>query len=210
MVIKSTLNMSTGQAASYLGRTVGTLQRWDREGVLIPAARTPTNRRAYTKQQLDSFLGRGRAVVEPHRVIAYCRVSSAAQKPDLKNQRRILEDFSAARGLAGVEWVEEIGGGLNFSRKKFLEIMDSISKREVKTLILAHKDRLVRFGFEWFEHFCKSNDCEILILNNETLSPEQEMVQDLMTIVHCFSSRLYGLRNYKKKLNEAIAADIKA
>jgi predicted site-specific integrase-resolvase len=47
----------------------------------------------------------------------------------------------------------------------------------------------------------------LLVLNQERLSPEQEMVQDLMTIVHCFSSRLYGLRNYKKKLKEALEQD---
>jgi putative resolvase len=75
------------------------------------------------------------------------------------------------------------------------------------TLILAHRDRLTRFGFEWFEHYAQTHGCEILVLNQERLSPEQEMVQDLMTIVHCFSSRLYGLRNYRKKLNEALDKD---
>jgi predicted site-specific integrase-resolvase len=74
-------------------------------------------------------------------------------------------------------------------------------------LVLAHKDRLARFGFEWFEHYARFNDCEVLVLNQERLSPEQEMVQDLMTIIHCFSSRLYGLRNYKKKLKEALEQD---
>jgi len=60
--------------------------------------------------------------------------------------------------------------------------MDEIGRREVKTLILAHKDRLARFGFEWFEHFAVLHNCEVLVLNQERLSPEQEMVQDLMTI----------------------------
>ena len=60
---------------------------------------------------------------------------------------------------------------------------------------------------EWFEHLAAANDCELLVLNQERLSPEQEMVQDLMTIVHCFSSRLYGLRNYRKKLDEALRMD---
>ncbi len=93
--------------------------------------------------------------------------------------------------------------------KKFLMLMDEIGRREVKILILAHRDRLTRFGFEWFEHFAKSFWCEIMVLNQERLSPEQEMVQDLMTIVHCFSSRLYGLRNYRKKLNEALKQEVK-
>lgn len=201
--------MSTGRAAAYLGRNVKTLQRWDREGTLTPAGRTGTGRRAYTQAQLDEFLGRQVRPVGPERIIIYCRVSSTAQKPDLKNQRRVLEEFCTARGLAGAEFVEEVGGGLNFGRKRFLEIMDAVSRREVKTLVVAHKDRLVRFGYVWFERHCQQHGCDVLVLNNETLSSEQEMVQDLMTIIHCFSSRLYGLRNYKKKLKEALEQDLK-
>ena len=85
--------------------------------------------------------------------------------------------------------------------------MDEIGQHEIKILVIAHRDRLTRFGFEWFEHYTKSHGCELLVLNQERLSPEQEMVQDMMTIVHCFSSRLYGLRNYKKKLKEALELD---
>ena len=199
--------MNTGKAAKLLGVSVKTLQRWEREGRLIPVARTDSNRRLYTELQLREFIGLRNAVAAPTRLVAYCRVSSAAQKPDLANQRKVLEEFVIARGLANVEFVEEIGGGLNFKRKRFLALMDEIGRREVKTLILAHRDRLTRFGFEWFEHFARMNGCELLVLNQERLSPEQEMVQDLMTIVHCFSSRLYGLRNYRKKLGEALKKD---
>ena len=201
--------ISTGKAAKLLGVSVKTLQRWEREGRLIPLGRTDSNRRLYTVSQIQTFIGiRQSNNHMPTRLIAYCRVSSAAQKPDLVNQRRVVEEFIVARGLANVEFVEEIGGGLNFKRKKFLSLMEEIGRREIKTLVLAHRDRLTRFGFEWFEHYAKANGCEILVLNQERLSPEQEMVQDLMTIVHCFSSRLYGLRNYRKKLNEAIKQDV--
>lgn len=196
--------MSTGKAAKLLGVSVKTLQRWEREGRLVPAARTDSNRRLYTETQLREFIGLRQAVKVPTKLVAYCRVSSAAQKPDLANQRKVLEEFVVAKGLAGVEFIEEIGGGLNFKRPRFLALMDEIGRLEIKMLILAHCDRLTRFGFEWFEHFAKINGCELLVLNQERLSPEQEMVQDLMTIVHCFSSRLYGLRNYRKKLDEAL------
>jgi len=196
--------ISTGKAAKLLGVSVKTLQRWEREGRLIPTARTDSNRRLYTESQIREFIGLRQPVSEPKRMVAYCRVSSAAQKPDLANQRKVLEEFVIAKGLANVEFIEEVGGGLNFKRKRFLEVTEAMGRREIKTLILAHRDRLTRFGFEWFEHFAKINGCELLVLNQERLSPEQEMVQDLMTIVHCFSSRLYGLRNYRKKLDEAL------
>jgi len=163
--------------------------------------------RLYTEAQIRAFIGVRAGAAEPTRIVVYCRVSSAAQKPELVNQRRVLEDFVVAKGLANAEFVEEVGGGLDFKRKRFLELMDAIGRREIKTLVLAHRDRLTRFGFEWFEHLAAANDCELLVLNQERLSPEQEMVQDLMTIVHCFSSRLYGLRNYRKKLDEALRMD---
>ena len=107
-----------------------------------------------------------------------------------------------------MEYISEIGGGLNFERKKFLEIIDAVEHNEVKMLIIAHKDRLVRFGFEYFRRLLSKHYCELIILDNAEMSPEQEMVQDLMTIIHCFSSRLYGLRNYRKSLKEALKNDL--
>ena len=192
------------KAAGLLGVTVKTLQRWDREGQLTPVSRTATNRRVYTVDQVRTFQGVRATGHSPTRVIAYCRVSSHAQKPDLQNQQRALEQFAAVRGLVNLEVVTEIGGGLNFARKKFVALLRDVEAREVQTLVIAHKDRLVRFGFVWFAEFCVAHGCEVLVLNQETLSPEQEMVQDLMTIVHCFSSRLYGLRNYRKTLDAAL------
>jgi len=191
------------EAAKFLGFKVQTLQKWDREGKLKPASRTATNRRVYTKNQLLQFLNMDLQKTGAENV-AYCRVSSQAQKPDLANQQIIIEDFCRSKKLTPVKLICEIGGGLNFNRPKFLDLVDSIERREVQTLVIAHKDRLVRFGFEWFERFANKHGCSLVVLNQEKLSPEQEMVQDLMTIVHCFSSRLYGLRNYKKTLKKAL------
>lgn len=190
------------EAADLLRKSVKTLQRWDREGVLT-ARRTATNRRVYDHADLMKFLG-----VSPkeqnRKIVAYCRVSSQAQKPDLKNQRRVIEDFCIARGFAGVDYIEEIGGGLNFKRKRFTELIDAIIQGEIKVLVIAHRDRLARFGFDLLSHLCQEHECELLVIDSEKVSPEQEMAQDLMTIVHCFSSRLYGLRNYRKALKKAL------
>jgi len=99
------------------------------------------------------------------------------------------------------------GGGLDFKRRDMLDLTDAITQGQVRVLVLAHRDRLTRFGYEWFEHLAQKQGCELLVLNQERLSPEQEMVQDMMTIVHCFSSRLYGLRNYRKQLTAALNRD---
>jgi predicted site-specific integrase-resolvase len=115
--------------------------------------------------------------------------------------------FCAGRGSTDVEWIDEVGGGLNSARKKFCEIMDADERREVAPLVIAHKDRLTRFGFAWFARLGANHGCELLVLNNEQLSPEREMLEDLMTIVHCFCARLSGLRNYKKTLTTALKAE---
>lgn len=194
--------LTTGQAAAYLKRHPKTLQGWDRDG-LLPAQRTVTGRRFWPKEDLDRYLGKT-STVHVRSIVAYCRVSSQAQRPDLKNQRSVLEDFCAIRGFANVEYVLEIGGGLNFKRKEFLSIVDRVVGGGISHLVVAHKDRLTRFGFDLLKHLCDEHGCEVLVLDQEKLSPEREMVEDLMTIVHCFSSRLYGLRNYRKSLKDAL------
>jgi putative resolvase len=195
--------LPVGKAADFLGVCVKTLQRWDREGSFVPIIRTDTNRRMYTLEQLEIKLRIPQN--KPQVPVAYCRVSSQNQKPDLANQVKIVQEFAASIGLAEIEMVTEVGGGLNFRRKKFQELISRVELGEISCIILAHKDRLVRFGFEFFEDFCKQHKCEIKVLNQTSHSPEEEMVQDLMTIVHCFSSRLYGLRNYRKALQNAIS-----
>lgn len=191
--------------AKRVGVSVKTLQKWDRIGVL-PAKRTITNRRYYTDEDLAAALRLPR-VQKERRTVAYCRVSSQAQKPDLANQRRVLEAFCTQRNLEVDEWMMEVGGGLNFKRKQFLSLVDAILEGQVERVILAHQDRLARFGYQLLVHLCETHHCELLVMNTEELSPEQELVQDLITITHCFSSRLYGLRNYRKALKKAIADD---
>lgn len=192
-----------GEFAKRVGVTVHTLQRWDREGRL-KARRAVNNRRYYTDNDLAIALGQQKLETKK-RCVAYCRVSGPAQKPDLANQRQTLEQFCSARGLAIDEWIEEVGGGLNFNRKRFLSMIDGVIAGDIGTVVIAHKDRLARFGLPLIEHLCEVHQCELIIMNNQSLSPEQELTQDLMTILHCFSSRLYGLRNYRKTLKETLA-----
>jgi predicted site-specific integrase-resolvase len=136
---------NSAEFAKLTGVSVKTLQRWDREGRLKPAARTPGNRRLYTPEQLNRFLNR---LPQQERVaVAYLRVSSQAQKPDLANQRAALEKFCIAKGIAIDEWVSEIGGGLNFKRPKFTVLVDRVIRGNIAMLVIAHKDRLARFGY---------------------------------------------------------------
>jgi predicted site-specific integrase-resolvase len=148
-----------------------------------------------------------RVVDQPQKMVCYVRVSSQAQKPDLVNQQRVLEEFCQQRGYVVDEWIKEIGGGMNFKRRKFLSLMDEVLSGHIQRVVMAHKDRLARFGSELISHLFRRYGCELVILNSESLSPEQELVQDLMSITHCFSRRLSGLRNYRKSLKEALKRD---
>ena len=124
-------------------------------------------------------------------------MSSQAQKPDLAKQRRVVEAFCTQGNIEVDEWMVEVGGGLNFKRKQFLSLVDAIVEGQVARVILAHQDRLARFGYQLLVHLCETHQCEWLVMNTQELSPEQELVQDLLTITPWCSARLSGLRTYR-------------
>jgi putative resolvase len=193
---------SPAQFGKLIGKSVKTLQRWDTDKSLI-AQRNAKNRRFYTHDQYLAYIG----IKADHgkgATVVYSRVSSAAQKPDLKNQVEALEAFCIASGYPVTEWLSETGSGLNYKRKKFNKLFIDIEMGKVSRLVVAHKDRLVRFGYEWFEQFAERHGCEIVVMNQEKLSPTEEVTQDLLAIIHCFSSRLYGLRKYKSKIKNLV------
>jgi len=181
--------------AKLLGVTADTLRRWDREGKLVPS-KTMGGHRIYTDLDFQKAL---RITVDkkPKRAVIYCRVSSPNQKDDLRSQVEAMELFALGRGMI-TETITEIGGGMNFTRKKLLQLLTDIINGDIGTVVVAHKDRLARFGFELIENIAVQYGCEIIVVNAERLSPQQEMVEDLMSIIHTFSCRLNGLRKYKK------------
>jgi predicted site-specific integrase-resolvase len=199
---------SVAQFAKQVGVSVKTLQRWDREGRL-KAKRTLSGRRYYNEADLATALNLPQRPAA-RRTIAYCRVSSPAQRPDLQNQRAALSSYAVSQQFVVDDWMMEIGGGLNFERKRFLALVDAIVAGEVERVLIAHQDRLARFGFALIKHLCETHHTEVVVMNTQTLSPEQELVQDLMSIIHCFSSRLYGLRNYRKALEKALKDENRA
>ena len=173
--------------AEFLGVSVKTLQRWDREGTL-KANRTPTNRRYYTYDQYLQFKGINTENDKRH-VVIYARVSTRNQKDDLLNQVAFLRQFCNAKGIIVDQCIEDYGSGLNYNRKKCNKLLD---------------------GYYWFEKFCMKFNTTIVVVNNEELSPQEELVQDIVSILHVFSCRLYGLRKYKKQIerDEEIAKEL--
>ncbi|WP_218143255.1 IS607 family transposase [Sporolactobacillus nakayamae] len=183
--------------ANKIGVTVTTLQRWDRSGKLV-ANRTPTNRRYYTEEQLNEYLGIKKN--NPRKNVAYARVSNFGQKDDLKNQIEFLRNYVNGKGVILDDVITDIGSGLNYKRKKWNLLIDDIMNNKIDKIYVTYKDRFVRFGFDWFERLADRFNTEIVVLNNPDLSPLEELTEDLISIIHVFSCRIYGLRKYKKKI----------
>ena len=186
--------------AELLGVSVKTLQRWDRDGIL-KANRTPTDRRYYTYDQYLQFKGI-QTENDIRDTVIYARVSTRNQKDDLQNQVEFLKQFCNAKGIIVNQCVEDFGSGLNYNRKKWNKLLDEVMENKIKTIVISNKDRFIRFGYDWFEKFCEKFNTKIIIVNNETLSPNEELVQDIISILHVFSCRLYGLRKYKNQIKE--------
>lgn len=185
--------------AKRLNVSVKTLQRWDREGILV-AKRTPTDRRYYTEDQYLEYIGS--STKSKRKTIAYARVSSANQKDDLQNQIMFIRNYVNAKGEILDDVIEDIGSGLNYNRKHWNDLLlNQIPKGEIEKIYITYKDRFVRFGFDWFERFCNHYNCEIVIINNPDTSPQKELIDDLISIIHVFSGRIYGLRKYKKDIS---------
>lgn len=166
-----------------------TLAIWANEGK-IECIKSPGGHRRYLASSLDNLQAQ-----IAKKVVNYARVSTPGQKDDLKVQ---IDDLGSR--YPGTETISDVGSGLNFKRKRFLALMERVLRREVQTIVVAHKDRLVRFGFDFIEWFCHQHGCEIVVLNNTYKSPHAELMDDFMAVMHCFSSKLYFLRRYEKEI----------
>ncbi len=192
---------SPKQFGKLIGKSVNTLQKWDRQGILH-AFRSPTNRRYYTREQYLQY--RGLISSEQGKVIAYARVSSPSQKKDLATQKETLRAYCLEHHIKVDQWIEDIGSALNYKRKGFNEVVEQIELGQVRRLIIAYQDRFIRFGYDWFEHFCERHGTDITVINGEAFSPEEELVRDLIAIVTVFSARLHGLRSHKNVIRAAV------
>lgn len=193
-------NYKPKEFAELLGVSVATLQRWDRQGTLH-AHRSITDRRYYTYDQYLEWKG-VRTPVDERKIVIYARVSTRNQKEDLNNQVQFLRQFCNARGMIVSQCIEEYGSGLNYNRKQWNKLIDEVMEGSVQAIVIAEKDRFVRFGYDWFERLCLKMNTKIIVVHNESLSPQAELVQDIVSILHVFSCRLYGLHKYRRKIEE--------
>ena len=171
--------------------TSQTLRNWANTGK-IKYIRSKGNIRLY---DIDDIIEH----TTGHRVnICYCRVSSRKQKEDLERQVQFMQ-----QRYPNYRVITDIGSGLNFKRKGLKALLELCYSGTVGTVVVAHRDRLARFGFELIRDTIERFGGQLVVLDNLVDSPECEITRDILTILHVFSCRMHGLRKYAK----AVKAD---
>ena len=177
------------QAAAILNVSKRTLQLWDCSGK-IRCTKTKGGHRRFLESDVVAQIPNPQG--KPKRKICYCRVSTPSQKEDMERQVEYLRNK-----FPNHEIIKDIGSGLNFKRKGFNSILDSAIKEDIEEVVVTHKDRLCRFSYDLVERIIKEHSGgKIVVLDQKQTSPQEELVNDLISIITIFSSRLYGLRSH--------------
>lgn len=191
--------LSIHKVASILGVTPQTLRQWDANGYFVPSQRRGNGYRYYTKEQVEQFAEQFNTIRNKNRInIGYCRVSTNKQKDDLVRQAENVELYLKSLKTP-YQIIKDVGSGINYTKKGLSELLELICKNKVDTVYVLYKDRLVRFGFEILQKVAELHNTQIVVLDNEDKTKEQELVEDLMQIITVFSCRLHGKRASKTK-----------
>ena len=182
--------INASKAQEILGIGIKTLRRMAESGQ-IDSIRTQGGHRRYN---VEAYL---QGESKPVTTVCYCRVSSRKQKDDLERQVAFIRSI-----YPNAEIIRDIGSGLNFKRKGLRAILDRLLEGDKLSLVIAHRDRLARFGFELIQYLVESNDGEVVVLDQTVHSPTEELTSDLLSILNVFSSRMHGLRRYRDQIKE--------
>jgi putative resolvase len=166
-----------------------TLRRWANKGK-IEYIKTPGGHRRYKINEII------RPRIEPQlrKTVCYCRVSSPHQRKDLARQAEYLQNL-----YPGCQIIQDIGSGLNFKRKGLYKLVKLVFAGEVDEVIVAYRDRLCRFAFDFFEWLFSLFSTKIVVSNSMLNgSKSSEITEDLLAIIQVFSARLQGMRKYTK------------
>ena len=180
------------KARDRLGLCSNTLRKYADEG-LIDVIKGPSGRRLF---DCDSFIAKQQKPI----VVCYARASSRKQSDDLDRQ------VARLRGLyPDCELIRDIGSGLNFKRKGLLSLLERLMRGEKLTLVVAHRDRLARFGFDLFKYLVEQNNGQLVVLDGTMAAdPERELTEDLLAILHHFSCRMHGARSHQGKKDQSL------
>ena len=129
--------------------------------------------------------------------VCYCRVSSTKQRDDLERQVAYMRSIYPA-----AEVIRDIGSGIDFKRKGLRTLLERLMRGDKLQVVIAHRDRLARFGIDLIRYLIEQNGGELVVLDKTEHSPQEELTADLLAILHVFSCRMHGLRSYRDKIKE--------
>ena len=184
------------EAAEITGHGQSTLRQLHKKGVLVPYKISPGGTRYYSDEQLKEYIGE--VSLKPRITVAYARVSSKKQAGDLDRQVENLKLYLCSKGR-GFEVITDIGSSIDYQKRGLLELTRRIENDEIERVVILHKDRLLRFGFELFEEICRIHNCEIEIVDHTPKPDEEELITDLVQIVTGFGCKLQGKRRKKAR-----------
>lgn len=197
------------QAASILGVSDETLRNWEKKGKITPFHTTGKHRR-YHREKIEELAGisQPQSASTGKRAAIYCRVSSHEQKTkgDLERQVGRVTKEALLRNYTIVTVLDEVGSGMNDSRKRLQKLFELVQKKEIDVVLIEHKDRLSRFCFHYLEAFF--NSYQVRIEKVEEILPkgnEQELVEDILSLMASFSAKIYGLRSGKNRKKAQVA-----
>ena len=195
--------LSASKAARHFGVSPSTIRKWDTNG-FIKTYRINGSLIGHRRFDILSFTGKikqsdsqknqndNKQKINTKGAI-YSRVSSSHQQNDLARQIDFLQKLYPQH-----QSFKDIGSGINFKRANFLKLIERSIAGDFTEIVVAHKDRFTRFGFEFFEWLLHQYGVKLIILDDQNhKSPEQELAEDLLSIVHVFSCRQNGRRKYK-------------
>ena len=186
-------------ASKALGVHQRTLYNWDKKGLL-----TPGNKRLYNvKKFIENKKCKKQVCTNLDDLdknkklnLCYVRVSSNNQKDDLKRQKELMIQKYPNHLI-----IEEIGSGLNLNKKGIKKIIKLAIAGKINELVVAYRDRLTRFGFKLIEKLINDYSKKKIIVLNEKdkIEPEEELVNDIMSIMNVYVAKMNSLRKYRLK-----------
>ena len=195
------------EVAEILGVTTKTVRNYDKDGK-IKTCRTEGNHRMIAREDLIAFLDSKGLIVnninDGKRDIIYARVSSHDQKKGGDLDRQAMYLIDKIDNLINPLILKEVGSGLNDKRPQLQKLLKMVCNYEVRNIYITYKDRLTRFGYHYLETMFLAHNVNIIIVKDENAekSVQEELVEDMMSLIASFSGKLYGMRSKKKKIKE--------
>ncbi len=195
--------ISQKEAAELCRVTTRTLFNWYKQDK-VRCIRSSTGIKRYHKQDLYNIIGFNTHTEKTQKKYCYCRVSSRHEVDDLGRQIQFFESQYPDHII-----IKDCGSGINWKRKGLKTILEQSMQGNVQEIVVAHRDRLCRFAFELIEFILEKNHTKLIVLDEiHSQSKNEELADDIMSIIQVYACRRNGRRRYKNKKSKDISNKI--